>query len=187
MPRGDQRHHALDDSRTLSGVDPGVRPVGDMDPEADRTLALSYTGARTRTVCREERPQVCDEIRLALAEVKLRTPMADLCGTRGGRCSGPSSMGPRRALLLLLLPPPYSNMLGTPPPLRWDPDGLPGGAPSGVRRDLSCSCGGKTEDSPCRSAWDPRGTTPRPIVHGTAAGAPPLPPPPPPPLPIQIC
>ena len=46
-----------------------------------------------------------------------------------------------------------------------------------MRRDSSCSSGGKTEDSLGWSAWDPRGTTPRPIVHGTAAGAPPPPPP----------
>ena len=50
-----------------------------------------------------------------------------------------------------------------------------------MRRDPPCSCGGKTEDSPGWSAWDPRGTMLRPIVHGTAAGAPPPPPPPPPP------
>ena len=49
---------------------------------------------------------------------------------------------------------------------------------SGVRRDPSCSCGGKTEDSLGWSAWDPWGTMLRPIVHGTTAGAPPPPPPP---------
>ena len=48
--------------------------VGDRDPEVDRTVALSYTGTGTRTACREERPQVCGEIRLALAEVRQRTP-----------------------------------------------------------------------------------------------------------------
>ena len=47
-------------------------------------MALSYTGAETRMACREERPQVCDEIRLALAEVRRRTPLAGLCGTPGG-------------------------------------------------------------------------------------------------------
>ena len=47
-----------------------------------------------------------------------------------------------------------------------------------MRRDLSCSSGGKTEDSLGWFAWDSRGTTPRPIVRGTAAGAPPPPPPP---------
>ena len=46
---------------------------------------------------------MCGEIRLALAEVRRRTPLADLRGTPGGRCSGPSSMGPRQALLSLLL------------------------------------------------------------------------------------
>ena len=58
-------------------------------------MALSFTGAETRTACWEERPQVCDEIRLALAEVRRRTPLTGLRGTPGGRCSGPSSMGPR--------------------------------------------------------------------------------------------
>ena len=48
-----------------------------------------------------------------------------------------------------------------------------------MRRDPSCSCTGKTEDSRGGSAWDPRGKMLRPIVHGTAAGAPPPPPPPP--------
>ena len=46
---------------------------------------------------------MCDEIRLALAEVRWRTPLASLRGTPGGRSLGPSSMGPRLALLLLLL------------------------------------------------------------------------------------
>ena len=45
-----------------------------------------------------------------------------------------------------------------------------------IRRDPSCSCGGKTEDSPSLSARHPGGTAPRPIVHGTAAGAAPPPP-----------
>ena len=57
-------------------------------------MALSYTSTGTWTVCREECPQVCDEIRLALAEVRRRTPVAGLRGTPGGRCSGPTSMGP---------------------------------------------------------------------------------------------
>ena len=35
------------------------------------------------------------------------------------------------------------------------------------------------EDSPGWSAWDPQGMMLRPIVHETAAGAPPPPPPPP--------
>ena len=66
-------------------------------------MALSYNGAETRTACREERPQVCDEIRLALAEVRRRTPLAGLRGTPRGRRQGPSSVEPRQALLLLLL------------------------------------------------------------------------------------
>ena len=52
-------------------------------------MALPFTGAETRTACWEERPQVCDEIRLALAEVRRRTPLTGLRGTAGGRCSGP--------------------------------------------------------------------------------------------------
>ena len=78
-------------------------------------MALSYTGAGTRTACWEERPQVCGEIRPAVAEVRRRTPLAGLHGTPGGRCSGPSSMGPRQALLLLLL------LLPSPPHLRTCP------------------------------------------------------------------
>ena len=62
-------------------------------------MALSFTGAETRTPCWEERPQVCDEIRaevrLALAEVRRRTPLTGLRGIPGGQCSVPSSMGPR--------------------------------------------------------------------------------------------
>ena len=53
--------------------------------------------------CLEERPQVCGEIRLALAEVRWRTPLASMRGTPGGRRQGPSSMEPRQALLLHLL------------------------------------------------------------------------------------
>ena len=80
-------------------------------------MVLSYTGARTWTACREERPQVCDEIHLALAEVRRRTPLPALRGTPGGRSSGPSSMGPRQALVLLFLPPlPPPTPSLTPPP-----------------------------------------------------------------------
>ena len=57
---------------------------------------------------------MCDKVRLALAQGKRGGPLASLRGTPGGRCSGPSSMGPRQALLLLLLlllhppyPPPF--------------------------------------------------------------------------------
>ena len=46
---------------------------------------------------------MCDEIRLALAEVRRRTPSAVLRGTPGGRRQGPSSVGPLQALLLFLL------------------------------------------------------------------------------------
>ena len=65
-------------------------------------MALSFSGAETRTACWEERPQVCNEIRLALTAVRWRTPLTGLRGTPRGRCSGPSSIGPRQALL----PPP---------------------------------------------------------------------------------
>ena len=61
-----------------------------------------------------------------------------------------------------------------------DLDGLPGGAPSGVQPDSSCSGRGKTEES---LPWDPGGTKQRPGVHGTNARAPPPPPSLPPSLP----
>ena len=62
------------DLRTLTRVDPGhFGAVGGRDRRADRTVALSYTGVGTQTACWEERSQVCDEIRLTLAEVRRRT------------------------------------------------------------------------------------------------------------------
>ena len=65
------------DPGTLPRVDPGqFGAVGGRDRRADRTVALSYTGAVTQTACWEERSQVCDEIRLTLAEVRRRTPSA---------------------------------------------------------------------------------------------------------------
>ena len=65
------------DRGTLPRVDPRqVGAVGGRDRRADRTVALSYTGALTQTACWEGRSQVCDEIRLTLAEVKRRTPSA---------------------------------------------------------------------------------------------------------------
>ena len=92
------------DLGTLPRVDLGqFGAVGGRDRRADRTVALSYTDAVTQTACWEERPQVCDEIRLALAEARRRTPSAGLRGTPGGRRQGPSSVGPRQVLLLLLL------------------------------------------------------------------------------------
>ena len=72
--------------------------VGDRSPEADGTVGWSYTGAGTRTACREEHPQVCDQIHVAIAEVRRRTPLAGLRGTPEGRCSRPSPMGLREAL-----------------------------------------------------------------------------------------
>ena len=65
------------DRGTLPRVDPRqVGAVAGRDRRADRTVALSYTGALTQTACWEGRSQVCDEIRLTLAEVRRRTPSA---------------------------------------------------------------------------------------------------------------
>ena len=58
-------------------MDPGqFGAVGGRDRRADRTVALSCTDAVTQTACWEEHSQVCDEIRLTLAEVRRRTPSA---------------------------------------------------------------------------------------------------------------
>ena len=65
------------DLGTLPRVDLGqLGAVGGRDRRADRTVALSYTDAVAQTACLEERSQVCDEIRLTLAEVRRRTPSA---------------------------------------------------------------------------------------------------------------
>ena len=65
------------DLGTLPRVDPGqFGAVGGRDRRADRTVALSYTDAVTQMACWEERSQVCDEIRLTLAEVRRRTTSA---------------------------------------------------------------------------------------------------------------
>ena len=64
---------------------------------------------------------------------------------------------------------------------RCDLDGVPGGAPSGVQPDLSCSRRGTMEDSLAWSVWDLQGKYSL-TVRGTDAGIP-SPPPPPPPLP----
>ena len=66
-------------------MDPGqFGAVGGRDRRADRAVALSYTDVVTQTACWEERSQVCDEIRLALAEVRRRTPSAEPAwGPRG--------------------------------------------------------------------------------------------------------
>ena len=73
------------DLGTLTRVDPGqVGAVGGRDRSADRTVALLYAGAVTQTACWEERSQVCNEIRLTLAEVRRRTPSAEPAwGPRG--------------------------------------------------------------------------------------------------------
>ena len=92
------------DLGTLPRVDPRkFGAVGGWDRRADRTVALSYTGALTQTACWEGRSQVCDEIRLTLAEVRRRTPWMFLRGAPGGRRQGSPYVRPRQALLLLLL------------------------------------------------------------------------------------
>ena len=52
-------------------------------------MALSYTGAGTRTACWEERPQVCGEVRLALVEVRRRTPTQTRRHMFYNRCKEP--------------------------------------------------------------------------------------------------
>ena len=65
------------DLGTVPRVDPGqLEAVGGRDRRGDRTVALSYTDALTQTAWWEERSQVCDQIRLTLAEVRRRTPSA---------------------------------------------------------------------------------------------------------------
>ena len=66
-------------------------------------MALPLTDAETMTACWEERPEVCGEIRLALAEVTRRTPEARVHGNPRGRRQGPSSVGKQQMLVLLLL------------------------------------------------------------------------------------
>ena len=85
MPRETHTFSAHVDLGTLTRVDPGqFGAVGGRDRRADRTVALSYTGVVTQTACWEERSQVCDEIRLTLAEVRRRTPSAEPAwGPRG--------------------------------------------------------------------------------------------------------
>ena len=46
---------------------------------------------------------MCDEIHLALAEGRRRTPLAGLRGTPGGRRQGPWSVEPHQPLFLLPL------------------------------------------------------------------------------------
>ena len=85
MPRETHTFSAHVDLGTLTRVDPGqIGAVGGRDRRADRTVALSYTGVMTQTACWEERSQVCDGIRLTLAEVRRRTPSAEPArGPRG--------------------------------------------------------------------------------------------------------
>ena len=90
------------DLGTLARVDPGqVGAVGGRDRRADRTVALSYADVVTQTACWEERSQVCDEIRLALAEVRRRTPSAE-------PASGPRGTTPRLTV--------RGTAAGAPPP-----------------------------------------------------------------------
>ena len=85
MPRETHTFSAHVDLGTLTRVDLGqIGAVGGRDRRADRTVALSYTGVVTQTACWEERSEVCDEIRLTLAEVRRRTPSAEPAwGPRG--------------------------------------------------------------------------------------------------------
>ena len=85
MPRETHTFSAHVDLGTLTRVDPGqIGAVGGRDRRAHRTVALSYTGVVTQTACWEERSQVCDEIRITLAEVRRRTPSAEPAwGPRG--------------------------------------------------------------------------------------------------------
>ena len=71
-------------------------------------MALPFAGAQTRMACWEERPQVCGEIRLALAEVRRRSPLAGLRGT---------PVAPRPMV--------HGTAAGAPPP---PPPPLPGGS-----------------------------------------------------------
>ena len=73
------------ETHTFRHVDPGTLPqvdlgqygaVGGRDRRADRTVVVSYTDAENQMACWEGRSHVCDEIRLALAEVRRRTPSA---------------------------------------------------------------------------------------------------------------
>ena len=90
------------DLGTLTRVDPGqFGAVGGRDRRADRAVALSYTDVVTQTACWEERSQVCDEIRLALAEVRRRTPSAE-------PASGPRGTTPRLTV--------RGTAAGAPPP-----------------------------------------------------------------------
>ena len=90
------------DLGTLTRVDPGqFGAVGGRDRRADRAVALSYTDVVTQTACWEERSQVCDEIRLALAEVRRRTPSA-------GPAWGPRGTTPRLTV--------RGTAAGAPPP-----------------------------------------------------------------------
>ena len=108
MPQEDSRLHVLSTLGRCLGWIQSFRAVGDEDLEADRTVALSYTGARTRMAYREERPQVCDEIRLALAEVRRRTPWRVCAGPPGDEAHAhrPWDHGWRSSSSSSSLPPP---------------------------------------------------------------------------------
>ena len=111
MPREAHTFSAHVDLGTLTRVDPGqFGAVGGRDRRADRTVALSYTDVVTQTACWEERSQVCDEIRLTLAEVRRRTPSAEPAW-------GPRGTTPRLTV--------RGTTAGAPPP---PPPPLPGGS-----------------------------------------------------------
>ena len=134
------------DLGTLTRVDPGqFGAVGGRDRRADQTVALSYTDAVTQTACWEERSQVCDEIRLTLAEVRRRTPSAvPAWGPRGttprltvrGTTAGAPPPPPPPPLhsthhILTALPPPHlTSRHHTAPPHRASLQSTPGVASS---------------------------------------------------------
>ena len=50
----------------------------------DRTITLLHANTATWSVCQEEHPQECSQIRLDLTKVRWRTPSPSLHGTREG-------------------------------------------------------------------------------------------------------
>ena len=122
------------DLGTLTRVDPGqVGAVGGRDRRADRAVALSYTDVVTHTACWEERSQVCDEIRLALAEVRRRTPSAE-------PAFGPRGTTPRLTV--------RGTAAGAPPP---PPPPLPPGSEVVHCRSCTVHCPQGSEVVHCRS------------------------------------
>ena len=155
MPRETHTFSAHVDLGTLTRVDPGqFGAVGGRDRRADWTVALSYTDVVTQTACWEERSQVCDEIRLALAEVRRRTP------------SAVPAWGPRGTTPRLTV---RGTAAGAPPP---PPPPPPASLPGGSGQWTSCStlpqCLRAVGSGPpaihCLTALGPVGSGP-PAVH----------------------